>query len=304
MKFTWLDKYTRVIAMLPPAEAGALAVALAKYGSLGEEPQGLPFQAQLAFEALRDDVEFSRSMTEKGMKSGESRRSRKSYKPNPEIVTNESAPSSQTAQETDPEPEAPQQVNALSTPSEADNAITDERACEDTMNDTPLEIRTDKEHEVASVQEKSANGNERVQEESANAFTQIQRTQTNAFTQTQRTRSRKNAEPKQCIALHSKALDKEKNILKKEKFKKPSVDEVRTYVSEEHLSVDPERFCAYYDSVGWRVGKNPMKSWKAACRAWNINAQKSVQSAGEDLYTNDFERKVGHDVYKELAIYN
>lgn len=293
MKFTWLDKYTRVIAMLPPAEAGALAVALAMYGTNGEEPQDLPFQAQLAFEALREDVEYSRSMTEKGIKSGESRRSRKSYKQNSEIVTNESAPSSQTAQETDSEPEAPQEANALSTPSEADNAITDERACEDTMNDTPLEIRTDKEHEVASVQEKSANGNERVQEESANAFTQ-----------TQRTRSRKNAEPKQCIALHSKALDKEKNILKKEKFKKPSVDEVRTYVSEEHLSVDPERFCAYYDSVGWRVGKNPMKSWKAACRTWNINAQKSVQSAGEKPYANDLERKVGHDVYEQLAVYN
>lgn len=304
MKFTWLDKYTRVISMLPPTEAGVLAVALAKYGSLGEEPQGLPFQAQLAFEALRDDVEFSRSMTEKGMKSGESRRSRKSYKQNSEIVTNECVPSPRTTQKTDPEPEAPQEANALNIPSEADNAITDERACEDTLNDTPLTPRTDKEHEVERVQEKSANGNERVQEKSANAFTQIQRTQTNTFTQTQRTRSRKNAEPKQCIALHSKALDKEKNILKKEKFAKPSVDEVRTYVSEEHLSVDPERFCAYYDSVGWRVGKNPMKSWKAACRTWNINAQKSVQSAGEEPYANDLERKVGHDVYAQLAVYN
>ncbi len=295
MKFTWLDKYTRVIAMLPPAEAGALAVALAKYGSLGEEPQGLPFQAQLAFEALRDDVEFSRSMTEKGMKSGESRRSRKSYKP----ISERKTMTRERVQDDNSE-----NTNALSTERGTDSTVTVEHTHEDTMNDTPLEIRTDKEHEVASVQEKSANGNERVQEESANAFTQTQRTQTNAFTQTQRTRSRKNTEPKQCIALHSKALDKEKNILKKEKFKKPSVDEVRTYVSEENLSVDPERFCAYYDSVGWRVGKNPMKSWKAACRTWNINAQKSVQSAGEEPYANDLERKVGHDVYAQLAVYN
>ena len=54
MKFTWLDKYTRVIAMLPPAEAGALAVALAKYGSLGEEPQGLPFRANLINQFLKE----------------------------------------------------------------------------------------------------------------------------------------------------------------------------------------------------------------------------------------------------------
>lgn len=295
MKFTWLDKYTRVIAMLPPAEAGALAVALAMYGTNGEEPQDLPFQAQLAFEALREDVEYSRSMTEKGIKSGESRRSHKSSKP----ISERKTMTRERVQDDNSE-----NTSALSAVRGTDSTVTVERANEDTMNDTPLESRTDKEHEVAPVQEESANGNEHVQEESANAFTQIQRTQTNAFTQTQRTRSRKNAEPKQCIALHSKALDKEKNILKKEKFKKPNVDEVRTYVSEEHLSVDPERFCAYYDSVGWRVGKNPMKSWKAACRTWNINAQKSVQSAGEEPYANDLERKVGHDVYEQLAIYN
>ena len=285
--------------MLPPTEAGALAVALAKYGSLGEEPQGLPFQAQLAFEALRDDVEFSRSMTEKGMKSGESRRSRKSYKQNSEIVTNESAPSSQTAPETDPEPEAPQEANALNTPSEADNAMTDERACEDTLNDTPLTPRTDKEHEVERVQEKSTNAfKQNSRTEHTHSCERVHANSTNATPESTRTKAMHS------IAIHSKALDKEKNILKKEKFKKPNVDEVRTYVSEEHLSVDPERFCAYYDSVGWRVGKNPMKSWKAACRTWNINAQKSVQSAGEKPYANDLERKVGHDVYEQLAVYN
>lgn len=270
--------------MLPPDEAGALAVALAKYGSLAEEPQDLPFQAQLAFEALREDVEYSRNMTEKGMKSGESRRSHKSSKP----ISERKTMTRERVQDDNSE-----NTNALSTERGTDSTVTVEHIHEDTMNDTPLESRTDKEHEVAPVQEKSANGNERVQEESANAFTQIQRT-----------RSRKNTEPKQCIALHSKALDKEKNILKKEKFAKPSVDEVRTYVSEEHLSVDPERFCAYYDSVGWRVGKNPMKSWKAACRTWNINAQKTAQSAGEKPYANDLERKVGHDVYEQLAVYN
>ena len=284
MKFTWLDKYTRVIAMLPPASAGGSAVALAMYGTNGEEPQDLPFQAQLAFEALREDVEYSRSMTEKGIKSGESRRSHKSSKP----ISERKTMTRERVQDDNSE-----NTSALNIERGTDSTVTVEHTHEDTMNDIPLESRTDKEHEVAPVQEKSANGNERVQEESANAFTQ-----------TQRTRSRKNAEPKQCIALHSKALDKEKNILKKEKFKKPSVDEIRTFVSKESLNVEPERFCAYYESVGWRVGKNPMKSWKAACRTWDINAQKSPQSAGEDHYQNDFERKVGRDVYEQLAVYN
>lgn len=285
--------------MLPPTEAGVLAVALAKYGSLGEEPQGLPFQAQLAFEALRDDVEFSRSMTEKGMKSGESRRSRKSYKQNSEIVTNESAPSSQTAQETDSEPEAPQEANALSTPPQADTATADERAHEDTTNDTPLESRTDKKHEVEPVQEKTANTlTQNARTEHTHPHERVHANSTNATPESTRTKAMHS------IAIHSKALDKEKNILKKEKFKNPGVDEVRTFVSKEKLNVDPERFCDYYESVGWHVGKNPMKSWKAACRTWDRNAQKSPQSAGEDHYQNDFERKVGRDVYEQLAVYN
>lgn len=148
MKFTWLDKYTRVIAMLPPAEAGALAVALAMYGTNGEEPQDLPFQAQLAFEALREDVEYSRSMTEKGIKSGESRRSHKSSKP----ISERKTMTRERVQDDNSE-----NTNALSTERGTDSTVTVEHTHEDTMNDTPLEIRTDKEHEVASVQEKSAN---------------------------------------------------------------------------------------------------------------------------------------------------
>lgn len=318
MKFTWLDKYTRVISMLPPEEAGMLAVALAKYGSLGEEPKDLPFQAQLAFEALREDVEYSRSMTEKGMKSGESRRSHKSYKPNSEIVTNESAHQPQTAPETDPEPNSSQQANASSTPSEADSAVTDEQTDEDSTNDTPLDSRTDKEHEVEPVQEKTANAfkqnartehthsNERVHANSANGAPES--TRTNAM---------------HSIALHSKVIEKEKESKEKEiahpstepkstqpeephpkKFQRPTLEQVQAQVSVKGLDVDPERFCAYYDSVGWRIGKQPMKSWQAALRTWDLKAKKDKKESASTSYQNDFERKVGHDVYEQLAIYN
>jgi hypothetical protein len=35
--------------------------------------------------------------------------------------------------------------------------------------------------------------------------------------------------------------------------------------------VDPEYFYHYYQSNGWRVGKNPMRDWKAAVRTWESN---------------------------------
>ena len=52
------------------------------------------------------------------------------------------------------------------------------------------------------------------------------------------------------------------------KFSPPSVEEVRAYCQERQNNVDAERFVDYYTSNGWKVGKNPMKDWKAAVRTW------------------------------------
>lgn len=52
------------------------------------------------------------------------------------------------------------------------------------------------------------------------------------------------------------------------RFVPPTVEEVRAYCQERKNSVDPERFVDYYKSNGWKVGKNPMKDWKAAVRTW------------------------------------
>jgi hypothetical protein len=55
---------------------------------------------------------------------------------------------------------------------------------------------------------------------------------------------------------------------KTKRFIKPSLDEVRSYCQERQNNVDAERFIDYYESNGWKVGKNPMKDWKAAVRTW------------------------------------
>jgi hypothetical protein len=55
------------------------------------------------------------------------------------------------------------------------------------------------------------------------------------------------------------------------KFKKPTVFEVHEYCYERKNTVDYMKFIDYYESNGWRVGKNPMKDWKAAIRTWESN---------------------------------
>lgn len=52
------------------------------------------------------------------------------------------------------------------------------------------------------------------------------------------------------------------------RFVKPTLEEVEAYCIERNNSIDPQRFIDYYESNGWKVGKNPMKDWKATIRTW------------------------------------
>ena len=52
------------------------------------------------------------------------------------------------------------------------------------------------------------------------------------------------------------------------RFSPPSFDDVKSYCQERKNGVDPQAFVDWYTSNGWKVGKNPMKDWKAAVRTW------------------------------------
>ena len=53
-----------------------------------------------------------------------------------------------------------------------------------------------------------------------------------------------------------------------QKFIKPTLEEVQNYCKERRNGVDAEAWVAFYESNGWRVGSNPMKSWKGAVVTW------------------------------------
>lgn len=59
----------------------------------------------------------------------------------------------------------------------------------------------------------------------------------------------------------------------KNKFSKPSLEDVRKYCEERKNNVDSQQWIDHYTSNGWRVGKNPMKDWKAAVRTWEKNSK-------------------------------
>lgn len=71
---------------------------------------------------------------------------------------------------------------------------------------------------------------------------------------------------------------KEKKKATRKVFVKPTPTEIQGYVDEHNLQIDPERFFDYYEGNGWKVGKNPMKDWKATARNWS---RRNEENGGE-----------------------
>ena len=59
-------------------------------------------------------------------------------------------------------------------------------------------------------------------------------------------------------------------------FKPPTVEEVKAYCKERGNGIDAERFVDWYESKGWLVGTNKMKSWKATVRTWESRRKEQL----------------------------
>ena len=61
-------------------------------------------------------------------------------------------------------------------------------------------------------------------------------------------------------------------------FTKPTIDKIQDYCIERNNNVNAEQFYDYYESNGWKVGKNSMKDWKAAVRTWERSEYRKPNS--------------------------
>lgn len=61
----------------------------------------------------------------------------------------------------------------------------------------------------------------------------------------------------------------QKTIISRTRMPRPSIEEVQEYITLNNYAVNAERFIDYYESNGWKVGRNPMKNWKACVRTWH-----------------------------------
>ena len=67
---------------------------------------------------------------------------------------------------------------------------------------------------------------------------------------------------------------------KRKNFVKPTVEEIAAYCKEKNYNINAQQFFNYYESNGWKIGRNAMKSWQAAVQNWNIRDKANNKQAG------------------------
>jgi len=76
---------------------------------------------------------------------------------------------------------------------------------------------------------------------------------------------------------------------KKAFFKKPTFDEVKNYCILRKNNIEAEAFIDFYESKGWQIGKEKMKSWKACVRTWESREKKNPKTMSKiDMQLNEY----------------
>lgn len=85
-------------------------------------------------------------------------------------------------------------------------------------------------------------------------------------------------------------------------FKKPTLNDIQNRCIEMNYSLDAEKFFNYYESNGWKVGRNKMKSWHSALANWNKNdttkpQPKSFKQQDKEQSNREFEAISQHNIF-------
>lgn len=93
--------------------------------------------------------------------------------------------------------------------------------------------------------------------------------------------------------IANNTINNKKNV----RFKKPLIDDIKIYVIERGGLIDPQRFYDYYESNGWKVGKNKMKDWKACVRTWEGRTEKTQSKVAIRLSSHEMAKEMINKKY-------
>ena len=83
-------------------------------------------------------------------------------------------------------------------------------------------------------------------------------------------------------------IDKEKEKTRTgERFAPPTLEEVSAYCRERCNAVNAADFIDYYESIGWMVGRNKMRDWRAAVRRWERDSKRRREDPAKKSFETD-----------------
>ena len=89
------------------------------------------------------------------------------------------------------------------------------------------------------------------------------------------------------------------------RFVAPKVEDVRRYVEELKLEVNPEEFVDFYESRGWCVGNSEIKNWQAMVKLWHrrvmANATEKIPDRQDD---NEYWHQLLNKVEANIGVEN
>jgi hypothetical protein len=69
----------------------------------------------------------------------------------------------------------------------------------------------------------------------------------------------------------------------------PPIEWIEEYCKERNNGIDPQKFFDFYESKGWKVGKEKMKNWQACVRTWeNRDKKEQKKNSGYQKSQYDF----------------
>ena len=89
----------------------------------------------------------------------------------------------------------------------------------------------------------------------------------------------------------------------RKRFTIPTPEEVQAYCDERKNGILGQQFCDFYSAKGWKIGKEPMKDWKAAVRTWEMRRKDSTPSIAQPQPQISTPKRIRFDEYGNEVIY-
>ena len=89
----------------------------------------------------------------------------------------------------------------------------------------------------------------------------------------------------------------------RKKFTIPTPEEVQAYCDERKNGILGQQFCDFYSSKGWKIGKEPMKDWKAAVRTWEMRRKDQSSPITQSQAQISTPKRIRFDEYGNEVVY-